>query len=265
MIPLVGLFGPAGSGKGTVAGILREEYDAAVVSIVDPAKRFCQRIFGWSNETLWGASELRDVSKTDDGADYRVEFLKQRDAFLAEMHIQREHADNARIGLDKWFEGCLDLADDGLLAPRTALDRLGIDWGRRIVPKMWINYGLYMAKKLLQGGYSYSHERGLWPINDAEAGPAMVVFDNGRFRNEAFGILERGGAVWTITGRGRKLAENPQRESERIAIPKTFVTASIRNFGDYDFLRREIDGALRDSFGRAELPSPATVLRRGAL
>jgi len=122
-----------------------------------------------------------------------------------------------------------------------------------------------MAKKLLQGGYEYTHARGLWPIPDPEGGPGMVVFDNGRFRNEAFGIRERGGVVWTITGRGRTLDTNPGRESERIAIPKTFVTASIDNSGSMERLLRGIDGALRTSFGRAQLPDPETVLRRGGV
>lgn len=58
---IIGVSGLAGSGKDTVADLLREDFDFVKVSFADPMKRFCAEIFDWSDETLWGSSERRNA------------------------------------------------------------------------------------------------------------------------------------------------------------------------------------------------------------
>lgn len=57
---LEGPWGSAGAGKSTVVQRLIE-LGFLEVNLADPLKNFCQKIFGWSDEILWGPSELRDV------------------------------------------------------------------------------------------------------------------------------------------------------------------------------------------------------------
>lgn len=53
---IIGLVGKSGSGKDTVAQLLY----ARRMSFADPLKEFCQQVFGWDTETLWGASDRRN-------------------------------------------------------------------------------------------------------------------------------------------------------------------------------------------------------------
>ncbi len=54
---IIALAGRAGCGKSTVASMVP---DSRVFSFADPMKLFCQQLFGWDKETLWGSSELRN-------------------------------------------------------------------------------------------------------------------------------------------------------------------------------------------------------------
>lgn len=53
-----GPWGSAGAGKSTVVQRL-SELGFLKVNLADPMKEFLQKLFGWSEETLWGSSELR--------------------------------------------------------------------------------------------------------------------------------------------------------------------------------------------------------------
>lgn len=57
---IIGISGKAGSGKDTVAAYLRNEYGYANMAFADPMKVFCQEIFDWSFDQLWGPSEERE-------------------------------------------------------------------------------------------------------------------------------------------------------------------------------------------------------------
>jgi hypothetical protein len=56
---IVGISGKAGSGKDTVAEILTD-YGFIVIALADELKRFCVKVFGFSQEQLWGPSHLRN-------------------------------------------------------------------------------------------------------------------------------------------------------------------------------------------------------------
>lgn len=58
---LVGFCGLKGSGKDTLADYFVKHTDGVKIALADPIKRYCMDAFGWSEETLWGSSELREV------------------------------------------------------------------------------------------------------------------------------------------------------------------------------------------------------------
>jgi hypothetical protein len=66
-LPIVAFVGDAGSGKDTAAGILVLR-GFCRVAFADVLKRFCQEVFGFSNEALWGPSELRNAPSGHFGA-----------------------------------------------------------------------------------------------------------------------------------------------------------------------------------------------------
>lgn len=63
---LIGIAGPAGSGKDTVAAMIAEVVPGAqLIAQADPLKRFCQEVFGWDRDRLWGPSERRAEADPD--------------------------------------------------------------------------------------------------------------------------------------------------------------------------------------------------------
>ena len=63
-MPYVILCGASGSGKDTVAQILREEFGAVSLAMADPMKRVVRRIFDFPTGVLWGESSLRNTLDT---------------------------------------------------------------------------------------------------------------------------------------------------------------------------------------------------------
>lgn len=59
---IIGLSGLAGSGKDTVAGIIVDQYDDfTTIALADEIKETAKRWYGFTNQQLWGASELRNT------------------------------------------------------------------------------------------------------------------------------------------------------------------------------------------------------------
>jgi hypothetical protein len=59
-VPIIMLSGQAGSGKDTVAHFLVKNHGAVSIAQADPMKRLAMKLFGFSEETLWGPSERRN-------------------------------------------------------------------------------------------------------------------------------------------------------------------------------------------------------------
>jgi hypothetical protein len=57
---IIALSGRAGSGKSTVARLL----GGKEISFAEPLKRFCQEVFAFTDEQVWGPSECRNAPDT---------------------------------------------------------------------------------------------------------------------------------------------------------------------------------------------------------
>ena len=69
---IIGITGPAGSGKDTVAEMLSYSFQHCLrtrqtktMALAEPIKQFCAVVFGWNVNRLFGESELRDVPDAD--------------------------------------------------------------------------------------------------------------------------------------------------------------------------------------------------------
>lgn len=76
---LIGFVGNADAGKSRAATYLRERHGFAVVSPIDPAKKFVGELFGFSERQLFGPSSAREephpVLKRPDGSPLTARFV----------------------------------------------------------------------------------------------------------------------------------------------------------------------------------------------
>ncbi len=176
-IMIIGISGLANAGKDTVADLLTTQMDFVKVSLADPMKRFCAEVFGWDRDRLWGPSAMRNA---------------------IDERLPRGPADKYR----------------GYLTARHALQTLGTEWGRGCYENVWINYGLRMAKEILDGD-KYDPEIGAMPGFFENVPAAGVVIPDIRFQNELAAVRKAGGEVWRIVRNGAGLqGEAAQHASE---------------------------------------------------
>jgi hypothetical protein len=58
---ILGILGPAASGKDTMADYLVAKYGFVKVGLADPLKRICREVYAFTDEQLWGPSEKRNA------------------------------------------------------------------------------------------------------------------------------------------------------------------------------------------------------------
>jgi hypothetical protein len=106
---LIGLCGQKGSGKTTVANMIRElRPGTALIAFADPLKEFCSKVLDWPREAL----EDGDYKETPD-----------------ERYQMPDGGD--------------------YLTPRIAFQKLGTEWGRACYPNVWVDYGMRRAREAL--------------------------------------------------------------------------------------------------------------------
>lgn len=179
---IVGLKGPAGSGKSTVAKMLVDNHNFVEIALADVFKRFVGDVFDIPQSTLWGPSVERSKPLKD---------WPTRKA-VAEVEPGQLHE-----GVDvEW------------LTARRILQTCGTEWGQGLHPDVWTRYVLKTADELLRfRSVNYTSPRGLdCSYGDSPLRPhyAGVVISDVRFHREVHGIVGNGrfpGWVWNLRGR----------------------------------------------------------------
>jgi hypothetical protein len=192
--------GEAGSGKDTVADLLREKLGGVKMALADPMKRLAQTLMGFSYDQLWVPSESRNAVDERITSQFIAEVVikvmdyKESPEKTAMNQLLAHCPGNkgdARAAFLTWLRILAEKAESGPLSPRVVLQTLGTEFGRSVDPSLWIKIGIATRDQLLQGGYAYTAQQGLVPTSGNYVN--LVFITDCRFRNEvlAFNALGR--------------------------------------------------------------------------
>jgi hypothetical protein len=266
--PLILLAGQAGSGKDTVASYIAENYNGVCVAQADPMKSLVKRLFGFSDQQLWGPSDFRNA--VDVGT-----LLPERQAsqvllsnlFTSYMNeiLPGACTPDVMARAIYWYQQFVqrEKLDKGeALSPRYVLQTLGTEFGRHVNKEMWSQHAIRTAQKLLSGGWTYDRDQGLVQ-NDEFPGYDFAIITDGRFRNEVISVAMVGGFPVLIVrpNANAKAVEaggmkNHRSEAELGGIPRHFFHGIIKNDGSLDELYTDAREMMHDVYG--------AVLRRAA-
>ncbi len=195
---VLGLVGPAGSGKDLVADWLVKNKGFIKVSFADPMKRFVLRTFpGITVEQLWGPSEERnrmfDVSEM-----WWFEAIGHFGIGAQEI-VQDVLEDSNRVPaylqLYDWFTW-LRRTYPNKLSARIILQTLGTEWGRNVDPLLWARYAHKVANTLRLGDrYNQAGDPPLPGLTIGALNRPGVVIPDHRFKNEIELTQANGGYV----------------------------------------------------------------------
>lgn len=243
---LVAVSGNAGVGKDTAADYLVANKLFVKLGLADPLKRICKEVYNFTDEQLWGPSEMRNAP------DRR--YIRQKKGALGTTFVDMDVTGTVyerykHLIRDKHLP---NPPEDVYLTARYALQTLGTEWGRDCYHNTWIDYGIETAQAIMDGAGSYSAKKGFIPLmSGAEEPPQVggVVFSDIRFKNELNLIKAAGGFIIRLY---RKEAEGKltggiaghASEAEQNDVEDDFFDAVIYNDGPKDDLYRQLDRVL---------------------
>lgn len=178
---VLGILGPAGSGKDLVADYLCTN-GFVKIAFADPMKRFARGAFGLTTEQLWGPSEERNREFEVDEAWWFNAIGNMPQAFDEILNMVLQDGDRSRgyLALMDWFSKLRQNYREKISA-RLILQTLGTEWGRTVDPLLWARYAHKVAGRVGAGG-GYSQENG-WTSIGARRWDGVVIPDH-RFINE---------------------------------------------------------------------------------
>lgn len=228
---VLGLFGPARSGKDLVADWLHEEKGFQKVAFADPMKRFVHDLFLYPNEILWGPSELRDIVR-DVGDEFWMSALSRFSSvagqFIAEV-VEEPFKVTAFLKLMDWFTWLRKTYPTEISA-RVILQTMGTEWGRAVDPRMWLKYGWNKVIPQLADGNIYTQTGGIRQASIPFSHAGAVITDH-RFHNEIEESQKRGGYVLRL----RRLAI--EARTDNVGIQGHQSEAEGKKIPDYAFDR----------------------------
>ena len=196
-LPLVMFVGQLGSGKDTVAGMMRDLVPKSdSITLAAPMKEFAKKVFGFTHEQMYGASALREQAFTRHNDEVVAAFNRYARTFIDDLFSENRQSNGEALG--RWFGSVIV---DGPRTGRHILQTLGTEFGRAQDPDVWIRAGV----------------RGM--LDKLVSGANLITMTDGRFKNEILQVKMAGGTVVRVVNpSGGSTSKHPS-ELEQESIP----------------------------------------------
>ena len=226
---LIGISGRAAVGKTTAANIFVNRFNLLEISFADPIKRAAMEWWGFSEDTLWGPSSMRN--KPD--LRYPIEILDSILAYEdAECLLALDKAAGISYSEDEREKKRTEYMTKYMSA-RMALQGVG-DKVRQIDPDVWLRLGINLAKKIIDrpSAWSYDKKIGVYPTDHGLNPSSGVVFSDCRYPNEMEKLKDADAILIRIKRPGAGLKGTTgthASEIEQLSVPDSFFDIVIDN------------------------------------
>lgn len=184
-IPIIGIMGPANSGKDLVADWFVKK-GFVKIAFSDPIKRFVSDVFGFSSELMWGDSELRDKEFEVDGEWWlnAADRIKPSSDEIFNEVLEPGMKITGFLEMYTCLSNLRASCKDRISA-RVILQTFGTEWGRKIDPLIWVKYA-YKCIGAMGPRCGYTQEGGISYLSCMEENIDIkgVVITDHRFLNE---------------------------------------------------------------------------------
>lgn len=199
-LPLVMYVGQLGSGKDTVAGMMRDLVPKSdFITLAAPMKEFAKKVFGFTQDQMYGGSALREQEFIETDNRVRRLFELNANSFLDSLFPPSEtHPTPRYMALESWFRGIMD---KGPRTGRHVLQTLGTEFGRAQDQDVWIRAGINGAMEKLVSGSN------------------LVTMTDGRFKNEILQVKRAGGTIIRVLNPNSTSTSKHLSELEQESIP----------------------------------------------
>lgn len=255
---VLGFMGESGSGKDLCSQWVVDNKDFVKVSFADPIKRFCKRVFGFSDEQLWGAPKSRAVEIIPGNPDATPSTSFPNDQYWDYARRDMEHCIHDWVNtlaltieekadyipvVESWFEECRKRAfenKEGIISARVALQLLGTEYGRHFKDTVWLDTLYEKTTPAIKAGCDYNRVEGV--ISDEPGEYEGIIISDHRFINELKGSQAMGGYVIKLL---RLSQVGKTNKAEEAGIKGHASEAEQRTIsdGDYDLVLCMEDGA----------------------
>jgi hypothetical protein len=227
--PVLGIWGHARSGKDTVHEIIAETRAGTQrFSFVDPFKKFCQQVYGFSHAQLWG--DLKDVP------DERY----PRDAG---PHVNWDGEPCKLCGASEYESNCITY-----LTPREALQSM-TSWAKGCYPNTLSDHTFHEINEHFQNTkIERPREAHTFKASWIVRQTTLAVITDVRTPEEVCSITNAGGGVIRLTRPGQGLkgaaAEHVTESQFDDPAANEMLLAHIVNEGSINDLRTKINDVL---------------------
>jgi len=156
---IITLAGPKGSGKSTVAQWLVDNRGYTEISLAKPLKDLARRLFPrvLTHEDCWGPSEVRErkltpgekreINKSLSAVVTYLRLDQEGRAILKELFGPLVETTGGEVKLPalygprdvaQMFAQAFEPFEESFHSPRTILQKLGTEWGRRVWDEVWL-------------------------------------------------------------------------------------------------------------------------------
>lgn len=211
--PAIMISGKAGSGKDTIASLIKKSCNGTIIALADPLKQLAKHLFDFDEKSLWGESKLRGIEQPYRLADLSAKRYSLPDKFQVLGPQIKSYVDELI-----WKNASQRTKqEDVKISPRKVLQDIGGSLIRDSHPGFWIKFNEKLVNEALSSGKEYNRVTG--EFFKTEKTVSLVIVSDGRYRDELLNAKKSGWTLIKVVNPKENSTDTHASETEQDNVP----------------------------------------------